>query len=496
MKKRLLKLAVLLLVLIIPTVIFSLVSEALPDPYKDTYLGAFRQKYQTLYETKGKKIVFIGGSGLPFGLRTDLLQKEIGDDYTVVNYGLYATLGTKFMMDTARDAIHEGDVVILCPELSEQTFSLYFNGEAVLQATDGIHASLSSLPLGNQVSTFYQYFGYSFDKIGYAASDTILDPDGVYRADSINAWGDIEYAERENNIMNNGFDVNMTITTDDTLLNQDFIDYVNDFVADCKDKKATVYFGFAPANLAAVRSSQNKRAEFESKLKEALHCPLLGSVEDYFLEKGYFYDTNFHLNASGALAFTDRITLLLKEALGREALSSIEVPDAPPLASDVVVDVPVSGGDLVPFDKYNGEPNIDYVDYFTYKEEGNTYKITGVKAEHLGMTEVILPSVYNGKNVTALAENALLGCTDLVRIHIGITYKSLEKNAFNGCISLEGIYLYETDGNHIAPPLTGLLDGASRSVKIFIPEDGNYIAGYTWSRYEDKFVTFSKEDTP
>ena len=81
MKKRLLKLAVLLLVLIIPTVIFSLISEALPDPYKDTYLGAFRQKYQTLYETKGKKIVFIGGSGLPFGLRTDLLQKEIGDDY-------------------------------------------------------------------------------------------------------------------------------------------------------------------------------------------------------------------------------------------------------------------------------------------------------------------------------------------------------------------------------------------------------------------------------
>ena len=118
-----------------------------------------------------------------------------------------------------------------------------------------------------------------------------------------------------------------------------------------------------------------------------------------------------------------------------------------------------------------------------------------MKAEHLGMREVILPSVYNGKNVTALAENALAGCTDLARIHIGTTYRSLEKSAFNGCISLEGIYLYETDGNRIAPPLTGLLDGASRSVKIYIPEDGNYVAGYTWSRYEDKFETFSKEDS-
>jgi len=495
MKKRLLKFTVLLLILIIPTAVFTFVSEVMHDPYKNTYLGAFDEKYETLYQTKGKKIVFIGGSGLPFGLRTDLLQEEIGDDYTIVNYGLYATLGTKFMMDTARDAIGKGDIVILCPELSEQTFSLYFNGEAVLQATNGIDSSLFSLPLSNKISLFYHYFGYSFDKIGYAMDDTLLDPDGVYRADSINEWGDIDYAERENNIMNNGFDVNMTITTDDTLLNQDFIEYVNDFVADCQDQDATVYFGFAPANLAAVRSSQNKRAEFEGKLKESLRCPLLGSVEDYLFEKGYFYDTNFHLNASGAVAFTHQITLLLKQALGMEAVSSIEVPNAPPLASEVVVDIPVSGGDHVPFDKYNGEPNIDYADWFVYTEEGNTYKITGVKSEHLGMTEVILPSVYNGKNVTALAENALAGCTDLVRIHIGTTYKSLEKGAFSGCISLEGIYLYETDGNHIAPPLTGLLDGASRSVRIYIPENGNYVVGYTWSRYEDKFETFSKEDS-
>ena len=493
MKKRLIKLAVLLLILLVPTLIFTLVSEALPNPYQNTYLGAFEQKYQTLYKTEGKKIVFIGGSGLPFGLRTDLLQEEIGDDYTIVNYGLYATLGTKFMMDTAVDAIKEGDIVILCPELSEQTFSLYFNGEAALQAANGISSSLSSLPIGNQISSFYQYFGYSFDKIGYAMSNTILDPDGVYHADSINAWGDIDYAERENNIMNNGYDVNMTITTDN-LLNEDFINYVNDFVTECNQKDAEVYFGFAPANLAAVRSSQNKRAEFEKALKEALDCSLLGSVEDYFLEKGYFYDTNFHLNASGAKAFTHKITLLLKEALGREAVCSIDIPQAPPLASDIVVDIPVSGGDLVPFDKYLGEPNIDYVDYFTYLEEGNTYKIVGVKAEYLGMREVILPSVYNGKNITALAEDALLGCTDLVTIHIGTTYRSLEKGAFNGCISLTGIYLYETDGNRIAPALTGLLDGASRSVKIYIPKDSNYVAGYSWSRYEDKFVTFSKED--
>ena len=494
MKQRLLKLTALFLLVIIPLAAIALVSEALPDPYQNTYLGAFEDKYETLYHTKGKKIIFIGNSGLPFGLRTDLLQEEIGDDYTVVNYALYATLGTKFMLDTARDAIRKGDIVILCPELSAQTFSLYFNGEAVLQATNGISASLSGTSLSNKLSLFYHYFGYTFDKLGYALDDTVLDPLGIYRKDSLNAWGDIAI-ERENNIMNNGYDVNMPIVTDETLLEKDFIDYVNDFVSDCQENGAAVYFGFAPANRSALTSSQNARKRFEAALKDKLDCPLLGELEDYIFEKGYFYDTNFHLNSAGALAYTEMLARRLKETLGLDGKTSIEVPTAPPLASDTPVEIPDHSGTLTPFEDYLGEPHNDYVDYFTYTEEGNTYKITGVKSEYLGMKEVILPSVYNGKNITALSENALAGCTELVRIHIGKTYRSLEKGSFSGCISLEGIYLYETDGNRIAPPLTGLLDGASRSVKIYIPKDSNYVSGYTWSRYENKFETFSKEET-
>jgi hypothetical protein len=131
---------------------------------------------------------------------------------------------------------------------------------------------------------------------------------------------------------------------------------------------------------------------------------------------------------------------------------------------------------------------------FEYARTGASYKIVGVKDEYIGMTEVILPSVYDGRNVTAVDSNAFYGCAMLEYIHIGKTYKSLSKQAFAGCVSLKGVYLYEMDGNRISPPGDGLLDGAVEGLKIYIPEGANYSTGYTWTKYLDHFATFSKAD--
>ena len=157
MKKKIIKLIALLLLALLPFSAFFIYTESLDDQFSNTYLAEFDDKYERLYNTEGKKIIFVGGSSLPFGLRSELIEQELGDEYTVINFGLYATLGTKFMMDTAKGAISEGDIVILCPELNSQTYSLYFNPEAVLQATDGASNMLAGVPLDNKLSLFYNY---------------------------------------------------------------------------------------------------------------------------------------------------------------------------------------------------------------------------------------------------------------------------------------------------------------------------------------------------
>jgi len=489
MKRKIIKLTALLLLAVLPFAIFALYTERLPDQYSNTYLAEFDNKYDRLYSAEGKKIIFIGGSSLPFGLRSDLVEEELGGEYSVINYGLYATLGTKLMMDTAKGAIGEGDIVILCPELSAQTYSLYFNAEAAMQATDGFSPMLSRVPIDNKLSIFYNYYKFASDKINYARTDSAPDPVGIYRADSFNEYGDLA-VERENNVMNNAYDENMLIVTDDALLDSEFIDYVNDYVKFAERKGANVFFNYSPVNASAIRSSKVARAEFEEKLSELLDCELLGTIEDYLIEERYFYDTNFHLNSAGAVYLSRLLSLDLKEKLDMESAVTLEIPEPPALPTDDVVVVEPSE-DKIAFEDYEGEPNADYADYFEYELVGSSYKIIGVKTEFLNMEEVILPSVYNGKNVTAIAEKAFNGCTSLKKIHIGETYKSLEIRAFYGCISLEGVYFYELDGNKISPSATGLLDGCNPNAKIFILPEANYSVGYTWSNYADKIETFN-----
>jgi hypothetical protein len=488
MKKRIIKLIALVLIVFAPLGIFALYADTLPDAYEKTYLGAFDEKYTRLYSAEGKKIIFIGGSSLPFGLRSDLLESELGGEYEVINFGLYATLGTKFMMDMARDAISEGDIVVLCPETAEQTYSLYFNPDASLQALGGLSTLYTKLSLGDCVALAHNYFEYSFDRIGYAINDNAPDPIGIYRADSLNGFGDIS-VDRPYNIMNNGYDANMEIYTDDRLLDEEFISYVNEYISDAEKRGATVYFNYSPINCLAIRSSSLTRAEFERSLENSLDCELLGTIEDYLIDERYFYDTNFHLNSAGAIYFSNMLALSLKGVLGMEQTTTLEIPAPPPLEEDVTVEVEQSG-EKVDFDKYTGEPNVDYVDVFEYKQSGATYRIVGVKEEYKAIKEVILPSVYNGKNVTAIDANAFYGCAELERIHIGTTYKSLSERAFGGCISLMGVYLYAMDGNRIIPPTETLLSGANEGVKIYIPEGSNYMTGYTWSNYADRFETF------
>ncbi|MBO5883026.1 MAG: hypothetical protein J6Q78_01305 [Clostridia bacterium] len=492
MKKRIIKIIALLLLSILPFAAFVVYTESIDNQYKNTYLAEFSSKYDRLYETEGKKIIFIGGSSLPFGLRSDLIEEELGGEYSVVNYGLYATLGTKFMMDTSKDAISDGDIVVLCPELNGQTYSLYFNAEAVLQATDGLSPRLTGVPIENKTSLFYNYYKFAFDKIKLSATDSAPDPIGIYRADSFNEYGDVS-VERENNIMNNACDENMLITVGDTLLNDEFIDYVNDYIKYAKSQGATVYFNWSPVNASAIRSSKAARSAFEEKLSSLLECELLEDIENCLIDERYFYDTNFHLNSAGAIYFSRGLVLSLKEKLGMEVTTSLEIPDMPELPEEETV-VVAPGDEKIPFEEYKGEPNNDYLDAFEYVLSGSTYKIVSIKDDYLAMPEVILPSVYDGKNITAVSEGAFRGCTKLKKIHVGTTYKSFEAGSFNGCATLEGIYFYELDGNKLTPSANGLLDGASRKATIYVPEGANYTTGYTWSNYADRIETFKTEE--
>lgn len=506
MKKKIIKFVCFIFILILPFAICFLVTELIENQYRNTFVAALEDKCDRLNSVEGKKIIFVGGSSLPFGLRSDLIEQEISG-YKVVNFGLYATLGTKVMMDLSKMNISKGDIVILAPELSEQTYSLYFNPVVLEEALDGFSFKYKYLSLNDNLSLFYNYYKFALKKLDYSAKKSAPDPIGIYRRDSFNEYGDIA-VDRANNIMVNGVDSNMYVYTDDRLLDASFIGYINDYVKYVVGKGAKIYFNFSPTNQLALKSSKAARQEFQNNLEDKLDCNILCNIEDCIINEGYFYDTNFHLNSAGSVYFTNTVINNLKRVLNlnysQGQLPGGDPDDNPNQGIDIpnIPEMPDWGGDIeVPdnppeiktdFDKYKGEVNIDYVDYFNYRLVGSSYQITGVKDGYKDMEEVIIPSAYNGKAVTTLAPNAFYGCTNLKYIHIGLTVRSLEAGCFNGCISLNGIYMYELDGNKISVSSTDLFEGCSRTVKIFILDGANYSTGYTWEHYYSRFETFNR----
>lgn len=76
----------------------------LPAQYGDTFLGELKHKVSLLEDTPGPRIVLVGGSGVASGVDSALVEREL-PGYSVVNFGMYAALGTTVMLDLSQPLI-------------------------------------------------------------------------------------------------------------------------------------------------------------------------------------------------------------------------------------------------------------------------------------------------------------------------------------------------------------------------------------------------------
>ena len=129
-----------LLCSMLPLLAVFLTGICLPPQFALTWYGAYPALYRHLEETEGNKIIIVGNSNIAFGSDSALaeqLLREGGLDYSVCNFGLYGSLGTKMMLDIAMSEAEEGDIIILATELAGQSLSTYFSATEAWYALDG-----------------------------------------------------------------------------------------------------------------------------------------------------------------------------------------------------------------------------------------------------------------------------------------------------------------------------------------------------------------------
>ena len=473
MLKVSIKIVALILLLVLPFALVFSVAFIMSPEYEDTFVGALDEKLERLHSLREDKIVIVGGSSVAFGYDSAIIEKYL--DMPVVNFGLYAALGTKLMLDLSRDGIKDGDIVIIAPEMDSQTLSLYFSALNTLRALESSPEYLLDLPSEHTASLVGSTWKFAVEKLESKMNGKALE-EGVYRADSFDERGDIKYSRAEN-IMQEYFDANLVLDLNESIVDLEFVDYLNEYIAYCNSVGAKVYFEFPPMNRLAISedSDEDSRYEFEEFLREKLDCPLISaSIEDYIYDEGYFYDSNFHLNDAGAVMHTVNVTRDLLLELGIPKAVTEEIPE-PPALPEIEV-------------RYLGEED-ENAKYFEFEKRADgSYTLVGVKEEYLFMDTLTVPCGYNGYIVSAIGESAFLG-SSLRRLIVpeGTNLWRFDNGFYIGAEYFSELYLYHPDGSDIAPPDD--FRGRRDDFVVYITTDSNYmdIGGYDW---QNRGLTF------
>lgn len=463
------KIFLTVLLFLLPIVFLLSVAFAVPV-YGDTYYAALKIQYDRLTSVNERKVVLVGGSNVAFGTDSELFEFLYGAP--LVGVGLYGVFGTKLMMELSKANLRQGDTVVLCPELSADSYSTNQNFTALWKASEK-----SSLFLRADFDDYDRVVGsllpFALEKREYLLSGEKPVSEGIYAYSSVNEYGEIKKGLRKGNIMRAGY-IGEEILSSPQDIGDGFIDCVNDYVRYCNNRGVTVYFSFSPVNEKALKKQgieEETLYALYDYLRENLDCQIISDPNGYVFKAGYFYDTNYHLNDAGAILRTVQLVRDLKaENLDSSALG-VELPACPPLLSDL--------------------PEIDdtlsYTDasLFTYEEEDGLLVIVGVKEEAKGLESVVLPVEYEGKRIYNVAGGAFVG-SQWKRVDVPVGISELSGGAFRGCSALKEIRLYETSGKNINV-YDSTFDGVSADCRILLmrADKNSFLNGdgmYMWQR--------------
>lgn len=505
--KTFLKMLLFVVIVIFPFLTIAIVGCLTKPQYSETYLAGLSLKYNRLNSLEEKKIIIIGGSATAFGVRSDLIEKEISD-YKCVNFGLYASIGTKAMMELSKSNINKEDIVILMPETSSQALSMYFNPETILQSLDANWSMIRYFDKSDKEKLMGNYFSFFLKKMDYLFGGNTINLSGVYQLKNINQYGDIEYLKRDKegnkivddeghfismrsyNVMPGMVDNNQIIDYNKEILDSTFINYANDYASYVKSRGAKMMFAFSPSNSPAVQNTAEEIADYYWHLRNNLKMQFIGNPFEHIIDPEYFYDSNFHLNDSGAVLNTVKLIDDLKQVIGIDKKTEIEIPDKPIIPED-------EG------DEGEGPDTKDYYlyeDFLDYKNQKTGVSLVGVKDEYLSNESLSLPWYVDSYKLMCLKGDSLANTNNLKTIYINKTLKVIESKAFNHCKQLEKIVIpegMEPDDCFVPYDIqtnkeNSMLYGCNDNVKIMVPQDklGEYEVHYNWSRYSNHLVGY------
>lgn len=281
-------------------VLYFITVESSYKPDTNGYLFALLDKNSYLEkkdEKERNRMIFVGGSNLAFGLDSEKIENKFNKK--VINMGLHADMGLKFMLNEVREKLMSGDTIIIVPEYQHFFGNTFEGGETLayifLYVDNSLILKLDFAQVLNQLQYIPKLIRSEIQNTIIAAikhRKIEIDSNVVYQRKFFNNNGDmVGHLEKADVRINDNFIKEKK--------NEEVVKYMNNFAMDVSKKNVEVIFLYPVYIDSSFEKNKFQIEELKKELQKELKIEILSTPERYKLDKDYFFDTSYHLNKKG-----------------------------------------------------------------------------------------------------------------------------------------------------------------------------------------------------
>lgn len=281
---------------------------------KDNYLLEQENKNGLLQQISSPRIILLGGSNCAFGYDSKMLSDSTC--LPVINMGLHAGLGLKFILDNYLQYAQPEDIVVLSPEYDhfinngaygEKSLADLF-WEQPCKYVSHMNSYQLCVIFKNTPACIKEKFRYFF------FADKIMG-ESIYVRHSFNEYGDVvAHWNKSNTYKSSDVGVEYQETPK---VNRNFICYFAQMMKKMNENNIHVVF-YPP--VISKSAYLNEKDDIESIVSALEHdsVPFMCPVMDFVYEDSLFFDTKYHLNKNGV----QKRTMQIVNMLGSDGINS------------------------------------------------------------------------------------------------------------------------------------------------------------------------------
>jgi len=277
----------------------------------DPYISTLRLKHQHLANSPKPRLILVGGSGLAFGIQSELLKSGL-PAYSPANLGLHAGMGLDFILADALREVGPADLVVLC--LEYEIWPLFRGNSELWEALLCRPGTVFGVNKRWLADDGLGFFGH-VTKRGYGALRGTLrtDASALWSSRSFNRYGDF--------VAHRALPLVRPMTDGDSLSLEPLgcederqLPTVQKFVSACEERGATVVIFFPPAPAQLFERHRADLAKYVARQRQVFGDRVLGRLEDIPTDENLFFDGVNHLTWDGGTRRTELFVKRLNES--------------------------------------------------------------------------------------------------------------------------------------------------------------------------------------